>query len=80
MSNKLKKMNDEITKMVWSTKDLSAKKKILIEYIGEQTNIPEYIRIRDNIVSAKTPSEVDKIVTNMLLASEGIGVTGLLKR
>ena len=70
---KLAKMTDEIAKQVWMLTDVNDKKLVIMDWIGEDCNTPEEMKLRNNIQSAKKGEQIDMIVSNMLLKTHGMG-------
>jgi len=69
---KLPKMTDEIAKQVWMLNNIEDKKLVIMDWIGEDCNTPEQMKIRNKINDTKKPEDIDMIVSNMLLSTLGM--------
>jgi hypothetical protein len=65
--------NDVRVKIETMFPTLEEKKEYLIEWMDE-TSDPQYSRLRNQIKKARTIVELQKIMFNMQLMSEGLGV------
>ena len=70
---KFNKFTNEIRLQVNSIKELSAKKEFLMNFLKETTNV-QYVKIIENILKARSVIDLEVIMFQMQLKSEGQGV------
>ena len=70
---KLPKITEDIAKKVWSLNDLNSKKEFLLNYMGEHFNIVEQGLIRVKLNKMYNNTNIDMLVSNMMLKTEGKG-------
>lgn len=70
---KFNKFTNEIRLQVNAIKELSAKKEFLMNFLKETTNV-QYVKIRENIMKARSIIDLETIMFQMQLKSEGQGV------
>jgi len=71
---KLPTITQDFVKQVWTITDLNMKKETILNFIGEDFNTASQGAIRVKIKKARSCSQLDIIVSNMLLVTENIGV------
>ena len=71
--SKFNKFTNEIRLQVNEIKELSAKKEFLMNFLKETTNT-QFVKIRENIIKARSVIDLEKIMFQMQLKSEGQGV------
>lgn len=67
---KFNKFTNEIRLQVNAIKELSAKKEFLMNFLKETTNV-QYVKIRENILKARSVIDLEVIMFQMQLKSEG---------
>ena len=70
---KFNKFTNEIRLQVNEIKELSAKKEFLMNFLKETTNV-QYVKIRESIIKARSVIDLETIMFQMQLKSEGQGV------
>lgn len=70
---KLSRITKDVAVQVWACGSLSEKKEFLLNYIGD-CNTQEELKIRHKINYANNSTQIDMIVSNLLLKTEGHGV------
>ena len=70
---KFNKFTNDIRLQVNLIKELSAKKEFLMNFLKETTNV-QYVKIRENISKARSVIDLEVIMFQMQLKSEGQGV------
>ena len=71
--SKFNKFTNEIRLQVNEIKELSAKKEFLMNFLKETTNT-QFVKIRENIIKARSVIDLEVIMFQMQLKSEGQGV------
>lgn len=72
--SKLPVVDEKIAKQVWALPNVIAKRNFLLEFIGENYNTTQQGILRLRLAKMKTAYQIDNLVTNMMLKTDGLGV------